>query len=302
MVSQSASSDDLTNALHFFFRVIPPNAVQARVAANFALKKLNAKNAVVFFDPSDTYSRTIAKDFEDDFINNGGMILPDKDNHSYDGKTPVGMHFTVGKMDKDTFVQLIQQTLRPTVDMFYFTGVNPNDAISFQNALPSAEKYKNLRVIAGDGSYVSEPNSHGRWYLTSYAYHDEISIITNNHGNDDFLVNYAKNFDDHKEPGTYGFNLPDATAILTYDAANTLIQAINALSLPITSQKIADKLPSVAFQGVSGYIALDNSGNPRSKTILILSVDKNGLFKMVCAGGGAFYGNDNLPSNLICPS
>ncbi len=78
IVSPSASSDDLTGISPYFFRVVPPNKLQAQTSADFVKQRLKKQNVVVFFDASDAYSTNIVRDFEADFTREGGTVLPAK--------------------------------------------------------------------------------------------------------------------------------------------------------------------------------------------------------------------------------
>ncbi len=68
-----SGSDALTGISHFFFRIVPPDAVQARVGAAYAVQTLHAHTVALFYDPNDISSNSLAKDFEHDFTGLGGI-------------------------------------------------------------------------------------------------------------------------------------------------------------------------------------------------------------------------------------
>jgi ABC-type branched-subunit amino acid transport system substrate-binding protein len=303
VVSQSASSDDLTNNSPYFFRIIGPNVRQAQAAAAFVHQGLNAKNAVVFFDPLDTYSSTIAKDFEGDFTDDGGVILAGSDHAYTKGGNAVGFYFTTSQTTKEAFSQLIQQALRqhPDVDVFYYAGVTAHDAILFQDALPPKTS-STVPTVAGDGAYTAEPNSYGRWYFAAYAYPDAWPVIIKDHMSTPlFFTDYETTFDPTgKHTGDYNFGRANSDALLAYDATDALMQAVIQIGTgSITPQAVTANLPRVAFQGVSGYISFGLDGNPPNKPVLILAVDKDGHLQMNCVALGVFSPNVDQ-SQLNC--
>src|SRR6266852_4327607 len=60
LVSQTASSDQLTGASPYFFRVAPSNKGQAIAGAHYAEQVLHAHNVALFVDPADSYSSSLA--------------------------------------------------------------------------------------------------------------------------------------------------------------------------------------------------------------------------------------------------
>ena len=68
--------------------------------------------------------------------------------------------------------------------------------------------------------------------------------------------------------------------------------ALSADQQPITPENLRQALAQInspnAFQGVSGRIAFDASGDPIDKAIVILYVDPNGHIKMEPARLGQF--------------
>ena len=67
MVSPTASSDELTGISPYFFRIAPPDSQQGKIAALYAWEKLHARRIVIFSDPNDAYSRSLARAFQSHF-------------------------------------------------------------------------------------------------------------------------------------------------------------------------------------------------------------------------------------------
>ena len=75
MVSQTASSDSLTGISPYFFRVAPPNKTQAIIGAKYSEQVLKAKKVVIFVDPADPYSQSLANFFSSQFTADGNTVL-----------------------------------------------------------------------------------------------------------------------------------------------------------------------------------------------------------------------------------
>ena len=73
----------------------------------------------------------------------------------------------------------------------------------------------------------------------------------------------------------YG-DLPDATAILTYDATKLFLQALKTAGTA-TGSVLRDTIRDMTFHGVSGTITFDSDRNP-VKSAVIIQV-KDGAFK-----------------------
>src|SRR5206468_7214460 len=95
MLSQTASSDSLSGISPYFFRVAPPNKTQGIIGATYAKQVLHAKTAVLFVDPADPYSQSLANDFSGKFTADGNQIV----------KTE---QYTVGQKGKAALPQLLQ--------------------------------------------------------------------------------------------------------------------------------------------------------------------------------------------------
>ncbi|MBV9688099.1 MAG: ABC transporter substrate-binding protein [Ktedonobacteraceae bacterium] len=279
IVSQKATASKLTGVSPYFFRIVPSNEVQAPVAAKMA-NMLQATQVVVFVDPNNLYSQDLAQDFKQQFTATNHRILPDE-------------NFTSGKTTAASFSKSLRTALKNTPDpshvVILFAGITTYDAEQFQDALGAFPK---LLVISGDGGYAARPNSYGRWYFVSVAYHDEWSALTGNRP-PPFFQEYDDAFDPtHQSPGDYGRGLPNDTAIVSYDAAKVLSRGIeDALkgTTKLTPQALTDALTQITvdhpFQGISGQIAFDANHDPIDKAFVILRVDDKGYIKMFCVGG-----------------
>ena len=276
MVSQTASSDALTNASPYFFRVVPSNRSQGIQGAAYAQQSLHAKRVALFYDPQDSYSQSLAQDFKQSFVSGGGQIVVEE-------------NYTVKK--PSTLPTAVSDALAHNPDLLYFSGY-ADDVSTLLSNLPVGN---NLSVMGGDalyelGGYQSTARANfSRLRFTAFAYPDEWDILGYSANKPAFFSEYPAAFNPNGLPNlSYGFTRPDNDVILSYDATVALLRGCNAAlstgKQNITLQDIQGALKSLngpnAFQGVSGQIAFGSNGDPAEKAIVVLSVDATGHIHM----------------------
>lgn len=133
MVSQTATSDLLTNASPYFFRVSPPNNAEAAVGALYAKKTLNVKKAALFYDPSDPYSQSLAMDFANNFQSGSNQVV---DTETYTGG------------QDGTLPTSLNKALAAGADFIYFSGYAVDMSILLVDLPPG-----NMPVVGGDALY-----------------------------------------------------------------------------------------------------------------------------------------------------
>jgi ABC-type branched-subunit amino acid transport system substrate-binding protein len=126
--------------------------------------------------------------------------------------------------------------------------------------------------------------------FTTFAYPDQWDVLGVGARKPAFFSEYAAAFDpDRQHTGSpYGYTRSDNDAILSYDALMALLKgcsmALSADQKTLTPENLRQALAQIngrnAFQGVSGRIAFDASGDPIDKAIVILYVDPDGHIKM----------------------
>ncbi|HLZ63421.1 MAG TPA: bifunctional serine/threonine-protein kinase/ABC transporter substrate-binding protein [Ktedonosporobacter sp.] len=280
MVSQTASSDALTNVSPYFFRVAPSNQSEAIAGAQYAEQNLHVKNAALFYDPADAYSQSLAQDFKQKFTADGNSIAVEE-------------KYTVGK--PDTLPAALQDALQHNPDSIYFSGYS-NDVSTLLVDLPAG----NMPVMGGDalyelGGYTSSARpSFSRLRFTAFSYPDEWDILGLGGQKPPFFAEYPAAFSGGKTG--YGFTRADNDAVLSYDAIVALLKGCdNALSTgknTITPDDLLQGLRQItkghAFQGISGQIAFGADGNPDQKAIVILHVSPEGFIQMEPVTSGQF--------------
>ncbi|HEV2583944.1 MAG TPA: branched-chain amino acid ABC transporter substrate-binding protein, partial [Ktedonobacteraceae bacterium] len=285
MISQTASSDSFTNASRYFFRVAPPNLSQGKAGAQYAEQRLNAHKVVVWEDPNDPYSDSLAKAFSQQFTGDHNTVLATED-------------YTVGK--PDSFNQLLTKSETFNPDLIYFSGY-ANDASVLLTDLPTSGQYASLNILGGDALYEVQgyqSSAHAataRMRFTTFAYPDEWQALCSGGQKfactlPAFFQDYTSAFDPNNQHvgNPYGYSRADGDAILSYDATFAIL---SAAQIELTGNKTtltpADLLAGLqqikgaqAIQGVSGQIAFDSAGNPVNKAFVILRVAPGGFFQM----------------------
>jgi serine/threonine protein kinase len=284
MVSQTASSTQLTNASPYFFRVAPSDQSQGQVGAEYAKSTLNAKNVAVFSDPGDAYSSSLAAGFTKPFEDAGGTVIPE--------------NYTLG--DANSIKQAVQNALSqvPAPDLIYFAGYS-TDVNSVLASIPDSSK---INVLGGDALYnlggYTARSGLSRLRFTAFAYPDEWSVLGQSAKLPVFFKDYGTTYDPaNQHKNVYGFQRPSYSVMLSYDATLTMLTATsNALKggkTQLTGQDLQLALSQLhgpdAVQGVSGQISFTNGSDPDQKAVLVLMVSDQGFFQMVPRlGAGKF--------------
>ncbi len=281
MVSQTASSDLFTGISPYFFRVCASNKAEGIAGAMYVEQKLHASTAIVFTDPLNAYTSSLANDFAGRFQADGGSILATE-------------KYTVG--NAGSVASALQNALKftnPAPDVVYFSGY-ASDVSTLLTDLPTGGAWANMQVMGGDALYElsgyqssSLANRNNRLQFTSFTYPDVWDVQGLGAQKPPFFANYASNFDPNRSHGNgaYGWNRPDGDVMLSYDALATLLTAAkNIGKAQMTSGDLEQALKQLngahAFQGVSGQIAFGPDGDPVNKAVVILHVTARGLFVM----------------------
>jgi len=276
LVSQTSSSDDLTNISPYFFRVAPANKIQGIVGARYAENTLKARSAALFVDPTDSYSQSLAQDFSQQFLADGNQIV-------------VTEEYT--KNNAASIRAGLADALSHHPAIIYFSGY-----ASDINTLISDPSSGIIPIMGGDALYELSGYSHSgrgglaRLHFTTFAYPDEWANL----GYKPlpiFFTDYPNDFDParrHNQSSPYGFTRADNDVILSYDAMIALLKGTNnALSAEKTKLVPADVQQGLkqisgtdGFQGVSGQITFGADGDPVNKAIVVLHVSPEGFIQM----------------------
>jgi ABC-type branched-subunit amino acid transport system substrate-binding protein len=269
MVSPTASVDAPTQVSSYFFRVAPSNKSQAMAGAQYAEQKLHARHVVIFADPVDKYSESLANDFQQQFTADGNTIVAIE-------------NYTVGK--PDTIASRLSDALSNNPDLIYFAG-HTIDVGALLTNLPITGPFANIQVLGGDGLYELggyPTDARGKLYrlhFTAFAYPDEWHFLAPSAQQPAFFNEYPQAFDSQgQHPGDYGYGRADNSTILSYDAMQALLTASTLAFAGGKSSFTTDELQQAltriqAVQGVSGQIVFGPDGNPLNKTVVLLHFD-----------------------------
>src|SRR5579875_2661704 len=290
MVSQTASSNELTGISPYFFRVNATDAAQAAAGAKYAENTLHAHNVALFVDPTDPYSQSLATGFSQQFTADGNKIVATE-------------NYTEGKAS--TIPPDLNDALSHNPDLIYFAGYS-NDVSVLLTDLPTSGQFANLQVMGGDGLYElagyppTARAGFGRLHFTAFAYPDEWGFLGLASKEPAFFNDYANTYDpNHTHTANpYGYDRADNDAILSFDAMQALLYgsklALSGGKASITPVELQQALSHLnganAIQGVSGQISFGPDGNPMNKAVVVLYVDPNDHIKLVSVSGTFLVG------------
>jgi branched-chain amino acid transport system substrate-binding protein len=217
---------------------------QGKVAANFVMNTLNVKNAAVFIDQKDDYSKGLAGEFSKDIKEGGGTIT---DTENYVGG------------DKD-FKSTLTRIKASNPQVVFVPGYYNEVGLIIKQA---RELGITVPFVGGDG-----------WDSAKLP---ELAGAANL--NDTYFVNHMWADDPATKPFVEAYKAkynaePDALAALGYDAAEMLISAIKTAG-STDPEKLRQALENTKnFNGVTGVITVDpKTHNPVKSAVIIKLVD-----------------------------
>jgi ABC-type branched-subunit amino acid transport system substrate-binding protein len=301
-----AAGDNLTGFSKYFFRANASATVQAKVAAQYSLQTMKATSAAIFVDNANDYSRSLANDFNANFVGNGGRIVATE-------------LYTVHNTDGQA-AQLeakLQDALQHHPDLIYFAGYPADVSILLQNLQPSDPPVVGgnaLYEIEG-GSYTNIPStglSHLRFSALTYP--DEWGFLCTRGQSQacskpSFFSDYRQAFDDGKhQQNSYGYIRADSGTVLDYDATMAFLKASEHLAKESLTpdqmqQTLAGLTGSNALQGVAGQLAFGSDGDSIDKAVTMVCIDKDRHFQLDVVVGQFLVNGPILteyPAKSVC--
>lgn len=295
LISQTASSTTLSGDSPYFFRVNPTDNQQGQTLADVAVKQFHASNILLAEDPTDPYSVSLAKAFSQ---------------HAADLKANLivssATNFTIGVTSVDAYQNIVKEAESQQADLIFLAGFDV-DAVRLAHALGDAARkdpgntiLEHLKVMSGDAVATGLPLGQGggpdaqiarqfpkdmqRLIFSSFAHPDEWAFEHIPSGQ--WPVFFSDWFNTYKNialDATSSFQ-PGSHAILTYDAVELVLRAVNLTppTVPVTGDAIRKALVSLGrgkippFQGVSGLISFDDQGDPVNKAFVLLDIENIG--------------------------
>ncbi|EIW20511.1 MULTISPECIES: ABC transporter substrate-binding protein [Pelosinus] len=226
---------------NYTFRVCFIDPFQGTVGANFVLNSLKAKNAAVMIDNSSDYSKGLSKFFKDAFTKGGGSIAIEE---------------AYLQNDQD-FKTLLTKIKASNPDVIYVPGYYGEVGKIIKQA---REIGITVPFVGGDGwdspklAEIGGPDALNNTYFTNHY-----SVEDNSPKSKAFLDAFQKE---------YG-QVPDAMAVLGYDAAYALVDAIKRAN-STDSEKIREALANTKdFQGVTGSLTLNDTHDAIKSAVII---------------------------------
>lgn len=257
MVSPTSTNPKTTDNRPFVFRACFLDDFQGEVMAKFAIKEFKAEKAAVLFDIENAYPRGLAEFFKKSFetLKGAGSIAS----------------FESFKSDPSNLSEQIKAINNSGADVLFVP--------QYSHELPGI--LKQLReggwdkpILGGDAWESSDlmvkcgDLCKGSFFSAHFAAFGAKGT--------------AKSFVD-SFTAKYNFQ-PDGYAALSYDAANLLLTAISQLdsidsNLFAARNEIKEKLSAIQqFEGVSGTINMNSSGDPK-KSAVIIKITDDGKFE-----------------------
>ena len=257
MLSPGSTNPKVTETGDYIFRACFIDPFQGTAMANFALHELKLKRFAVLYAANSDYSVGLRQFFENAVKNEGGQIVEDL---SYSEKQDTDFHGQLTRI----------KNANP--EAIWVPGY-------YQEAALIAKQARELGItvplMGGDGwdsdklVAVAGPSIDGCYFSNHYSPDEQRPEVQA------FVSAYKAKY---KNPDGSP-KVPDAMAILGYDAMKLMADAINRAG-STDGPKIRDALASTKnFPGAAGPITIDENRNAK-KTIVILKIE-NGQFKFV---------------------
>ncbi len=235
----------------YSFRVCFIDPFQGTVGANFVLNTLKLKKAIILVDNSSDYSKGLTTFFKDAFTKGGGSILAEE---SYLQK------------DQD-FKTILTKIKSLDADMIYVPGYYEEVGKIVKQA---RELGITLPIVGGDGWDSPKLVEIGTALALNNTY------FTNHYSVDDTSATSQTFVEAYKKE--YG-QVPDAMAVLGYDAANVLIDAIRRAN-STEPEKIREALAATKdFPTVTGSTTLNATHDAVKSAVIIEMKDGKQMFK-----------------------
>lgn len=241
-ISPSASSPELSGAGPYTFRVCPDDLVHGRRLAEWARNQLGAQRAAVIYE-NDEYGRGVRRTFVDNFTELGGVLVAED---PYVNAIP-------------SFEPYLRRLARRGgAEVLMIAGTRAGaarilatlDTVGLRPAVVAGDGVAGLERAGGrraEGMYISsaylpdQPDTRNRTFIGAYRQ-------------------------------AHGDQLPDHRGAGAYDIVYLLARTIDEVGTD--RARIRDYLAGVgtespAFEGVTGTIAFDGSGDVPEKRVVI---------------------------------
>jgi branched-chain amino acid transport system substrate-binding protein len=242
MISPASTNPKVTEVGDFIFRVCFIDPFQGSAMAHFARQTLKIDRAAILTDIRNEYSVGLARFFKDTFAKEGGEVVQEES-------------YSEGDIEFRAQLTSIKATKPQAIFIpGYYTevGLIARQArdLGLDQILLGGDGWDSPQTTSIGGEAVS-----GAYFSTHYAADDPDPKVQG------FIAKYRKSYN----------KTPDAMAVLGYDAAAILVDAIGRAG-SIEGAQIRDALAQTRdFPGVSGAITIDENRNA-TKSLVVLKI------------------------------
>lgn len=255
MISPASTNPRVTEVGDYVFRACFIDPFQGAVMAKFARETLGADRVAILFDFKQDYSVGLADFFRKTFEAQGGKIVADE-------------RYTSGDIEFRAQLTKIRATHPDAVFVpGYYTeaGLIAKQAreLGIDVPLLGGDGWDSTRTLEIGGSAVE-----GSYFSNHYAADSDSPLVQ------EFVKKYR---------AKYG-EVPDAMAVLGYDAAGILVDALDRAGTT-EGPALRDAIAATKdYPGVSGTISMDPQRNARKDAVVIEIKD------------GAFHYKQTVPA------
>lgn len=242
VIAPAATGDKLLNNKLYSSRVCFMDSFQGSSLAKYLASNLNKKSAVIVLDQSTDYSLGLAKAFRSEFSANGGKIVSE---------------FKISSGDKD-YRAIISKIKSLNVEVVYLP-IYYTEASLFVRQAKSAS----LNTLFASADGVADET-----FIKLAGEASEGYIFTDSFDHNNPPTEASKHFIAEFEKQKGSKEVPNFTA-MGADAYGVMFEAMNACVNDLSSECINNKIHQTNnFQGVSGVISIDKSGNAKRSVVV----------------------------------
>lgn len=249
MISPASTNPSVTKVGNYVFRACFTDPFQGAALANFSTETLKATKVAMLTDVKSDYSKGLAKCFKDKFLANGGQLVTELDYNGGDKDFKGQLTTIAGASPQAVFVP------------GYYTDV----ALI---AIQAKQLGLTVPLFGGDGWEssvlldIGKESMNGNYFSTHCAADQGTPKMTA------FVEAYKKKFNG---------KVPDAMAVLGYDSAMMLADAIKRAGTT-ESAALRDAIAATKdFEGVSGKFSL-NADRDAVKALVFIKIE-DGKFR-----------------------
>ncbi len=255
MISPASTNPQVTLVGDYIFRACFIDSFQGEAMAKFAFNTLHLKNVAILKDIKNDYSIGLADFFQKTFTALGGTITSVES-------------YSAGDIDFRAQLTTVfaKNSQRPMPEGLFIPGYYTDVGLmarqvrelGFSGPLMGGDGWDSSKTLEIGGDAVE--NS---YFSNHYSTDDPDPAVQN------FINQFKEKYHE----------VPDAMAVLGYDATNMLFEAIRK-SGSVEGDKIRSALAATqGFKGVSGLISMDADRNAHKK-LVVLKIE-NHQFKFI---------------------